>query len=101
MGGAREIKVDNWKSLDDGNQFKITEVGALDQETLEAAMAKLNIDYAALINQVYDESKINKGANEAFVGYITDEAKAKIAEGRKNSFSISFQNSLQHVLTSY
>lgn len=87
MGGAREIKVDNWKSLDDGNQFKITEVGALDQETLEAAMAKLNIDYAALINQVYDESKINKGANEAFVGYITDEAKAKIAEAKKTALA--------------
>lgn len=87
MGGVKQIAVDNWNTLDDGNQFKITEVGALDKETLDAAMAKLNIDYAALINQVYDESKINKGANEAFVGYITDEAKAKIAEAKNTALA--------------
>lgn len=79
MGGSRQVAVDNWKTLDDGNQFKITEVGTLDKETLDAALSKLVVDYAALINNAYDAAKLNMNEGAAsLVGYISNDQKNTI-----------------------
>lgn len=71
--------VDSWNTLDDGNKYKITEVGALDEATLQEALSKLKVDYAALINNVYDAAKLNtsEGAT-SLVGYINNDQKVTI-----------------------
>lgn len=79
MNGEKNLLVDSWNTLDDGNKYKITEVGALDEATLQEALSKLKVDYAALINNVYDAAKLNtsEGAT-SLVGYINNDQKVTI-----------------------
>ena len=79
MNGEKNLLVDSWNILDDGNKYKITEVGALDEATLQEALSKLKVNYAALINNVYDAAKLNtsEGAT-SLVGYINNDQKVTI-----------------------
>lgn len=79
MNSGKNLLVDSWNTLDDGNKYKITEVGALDDATLKEALSKLKVDYAALINNVYDAAKLNTSEGAmSLVGYISNEQKATI-----------------------
>ncbi len=79
MNGSKQLLVDGWSTLDDGNKYKITEVGTLDDATLQEALSKLKVDYAALINNVYNAAKLNtsEGAT-SLVGYINNDQKVTI-----------------------
>lgn len=99
MGGSRQVAVDNWNTLDDGNQFKITEVGTLDKETLDAALSKLVVDYAALINNAYDAAKLNMNEGAAsLVGYISNDQKNTIDAAKATALQNASKESYEAFL---
>ena len=98
MGGSRQIAVDSWSTLDDGNQYKITQIGELDQTTRDEALAKLEHNYVADINNAFDNTKLNASADASFVGYITDEQKATIQAAKEEALKTATKQSYETFL---
>lgn len=85
MAGENFMIVNGWGTLDNGNQYKITEVGSLTEEELNAALEKINHNFTDDINKAFDESKVNTSANSSFVGYITEEQKEAIKSAKETA----------------
>ena len=85
MAGENFMTVNSWGTLDNGNQYKITEVGSLTEEELNAALEKINHNFTDDINKAFDESKVNTSANSSFVGYITEEQKEAIKSAKETA----------------
>ena len=101
MNGSKQLLVDGWSTLDDGNKYKITEVGTLDDATLQEALSKLKVDYAALINKAYNENKLSSSSFASYVGYISEDKKQTIKnakdEATKNPTKESYEKLLQAI----